>query len=207
MKRKVFTESRYTGMDRIGSESMARTTDEEVCRVNFSIYRRQYLTLKKLDIEQPLRGGQSGHVRMALDRYLDLKPEDRDKEVPKQFEQIITLLEYMKMKIAPKKPTLEFNISKGDLMALGFGKYWHQFASIVELTVYTLGMKKIDVVHEEVIVRSERKDEVKKERIGYKIVFMAPMTRDKMGKVIDVIGDDLRHYGRIKPLTNGDKIV
>lgn len=186
---------------------MARTTDEEVTRTNFCIYRRQAEALKKLDREQPVKGGQSGHVRMALDRYLDLAPEDRDKEVPKQFEQIITLMEYMKMKMAPKKPTLEFNISKGDLMALGFGKYWYQFSSVIELTVHTLGMKKIDVVHEEVIVRSERKDEAKKEKIGYKIVFMTPMTRDKMGKIIEVIGDDLRHYGRIKPLTNGDKIV
>jgi hypothetical protein len=187
---------------------MARTADEEVSRVNFSIYRRQEKALQKLDNEQPVKGGMSGHVRIALDRYLDLSPEDREKEIPKQFEQIITLLEYMKMKIPSGKSIGEFNVSKGDLMALGFGKYWYQFSSIVELTVYTLGMKKIDVIHEEVIVEmSGMNEKVKKDRIGYKVVFVIPLTRDKMSKIIEIIGDDLRHFGRIKPLTNGDKIV
>ena len=187
---------------------MARTADEEVCRNNFSIYKRQNDALKKIDREHPVKGGISGHVRIAIDRYLDLSPDERDKEIPKQFEQIITLLEYMRMKIPNVKKVTEFQLSKGDLMALGFGKYWYQFSTVVELTVYTLGMKKIDVIHEEISVEVPGSGEKpKKEKFGFKIVFMVPLTRVKMTKIIEVIGDDLKHYGRIKPLTNGDRII
>lgn len=186
---------------------MTRTADEETTRVNYSIFRRQDKALRELDKISPVKGGLSGLVRIALDRYLDLSPEDREREIPKQFQNVITLLEYMKMKISKGKKMSEWELSKGEMMTLGFGKYWYEFSAIIEMMVHTLGMKKIDVLHEDVVVGVEgSQDRVRKERLGFKIVFVSPLTRDRLCQIRNAIEDDLKHYGRIRPLMNGETI-
>lgn len=182
-----------------------RTADEEVSRENFTIYRRQKKALKKLDKKSPIKGGMSGHIRIALDRYLELSPDERCKEIPKQFENVIILLEYIKMKIPKNKTASEFELSKGDMMALGFGSYWYQFSPVIELMVHSVGMKKVDVLHEEVFIEKPgSRESVKHERIGYKIVFMVPLTRRKVEIIRDSIESDLKHFGKIRQLPNGD---
>jgi len=184
-----------------------RTADEETTRVNYSIFRRQDKALRDLDKKTPVKGGISGHVRIAIDNYLDMSPEEREREVPKHFQHIITLLEYMKMKIAKGKKMSEWNISKGEMMTLGFGKYWYEFSAVVEMMVHSLGMKKIDVLHESVVAELEgSQDRVRKERLGFKIVFMVPVTRNRMCQIRNAIEDDLKHFGRVKPLVNGEKL-
>lgn len=184
-----------------------RTADEETTRVNYSIYRRQDKALRKMDSENPVKGGLSGHIRIAIDRYLDLTPEEREREIPKQFQNMITLLEYMKVKIPKGKTMSEWDISKGEMMTLGFGKYWYEFSSVIEITVHTLGMKKIDVLHEDVVVNVDgSQDRVRKERLGFKIVFVVPVTKERLCAIRNAIEDDLKHFGRVKPLLNGDTI-
>lgn len=186
---------------------MGRQADEETTRVNYSIYRRQDKALRKLDKDSPVKGGLSGLVRIALDRYLELLPEEREREISKQFQNVITLLEYMKMKISKGKKMSEWEISKGEMMTLGFGKYWYEFSAIIEMMVHTLGMKKIDVLHEDVVVGVEgSQDRVRKERLGFKIVFVSPLTRERLCEIRNAIESDLKHFGRVKPLMDGDSI-
>lgn len=184
-----------------------RTAEEETVRMNYSIFRRQDKALRKMDKENPVKGGLSGHIRIALDRYLELTPEDREREIPKQFQNMITLLEYMKMKIPKGKEMSEWDISKGEMMTLGFGRYWHEFSSVVEMLVHTLGMKKMDVLHEDIVVGIESSQErVRKERLGFKIVFVVPVNKRRLCTIRNAIEDDLKHYGRVRPLLNGDTI-
>ena len=172
---------------------------EETVRVNYMVFRTQDDELRKLDREQPIKGGLSGHIRRALDRYLDLDPEEREHYIPSDIQNILNLIDFMRLKTPKIKSITEYELQKGDLMLM-FGKEWYKMKSVVDMTISAFKMKKIDVMEEVMTV-----DVGRKEKYGFRIIFPAGMTREKLQTLKEVFIEDVKGYGRIKPVNGNEE--
>lgn len=172
---------------------------KEPMRVNYVIEREQDKALRKLDKEQPVKGGLSGHVRRALDLYLNLEPEEREHFIPRDFMNVIALVEYLKTRTPKSGQKKEFELPKGELMLM-FGRELYKMKGVVDMTMTAFNMKGIDALHEVVEIEVGRK----KEKHGWRVVFPAGITRKKLCAFKTRILSDLKGYGRIMPITEGE---
>lgn len=179
---------------------MVRTQQqEETTRQNYMIFKSQDKALRKLTAKEPVDGGMSGHVRLALDMYLKLDKKDRVHYIPKDIQNIIILIDYMIIKTPKIKGATEYELAKGDLMLM-FGKEWYKMKGVVDMTISAFRMKKVDVLDEVMTIELERS----KEKYGFRLCFPTKMTRDSLNNFKKRIIEDVTGYGRIRPV-DGDK--
>lgn len=172
---------------------------KDAIRVNYMITKDQDTALRKIDKEQPVKGGLSGHVRRALDLYLNLDPEEREHFIPRDSMNVIALVEYIEMRAPMTGRQKEFELPKGELMLM-FGRELYKMKGVVDMTMSAFNMKNIDVLYEITEVEIGNR----KEKHGWRVVFPAGITRKRLYAFKTRILSDLKGFGRIMPLTDGE---
>lgn len=148
--------------------------------------------LRALSIETNLTV--SEHIRRAVAHYLNEDPDKFDYALTKDEASVLRLLDFMRVKLpAEEKEGLILELKRSELMLI-VGREWYYIKSIIDMTTKMISLYGIETLVEENILKIEDKDRSvsRSEKVGFNIMFINTITRNKLVEVTKQLLVDLR---------------